>query len=287
MSIASFPTTAEKPADGAARTAEVAAQRAGVEIRPLADLGDIRAACELLDDVWGDGGPVSANLLVGAMSAGSYLTGAYAGGDLVGMCLALWGPPPASVLYSHIAGVSATMRGRDVGSAIKLHQRAAALARGVDTITWTYDPLVARNAHFNIRKLGARPVVYHVDHYGPMRDAINGDDETDRLLVRWQLDSEETRAALARHAAGLEGAPAVVLACGSDGYPQRRGEAGSLLQVSVPADIEQLRRTDPAAARAWRIAVRDTLGDLLSRDATVVDFDRASSAYLLRKDISA
>ena len=80
-----------------------------------------------------------------------------------------------------------TYAGRAVGTAIKLHQRDWALAHGGTAITWTYDPLVARNAHFNLNRLGARPERYLLDVYGELRDDLNRGDPSDRLLVRWSL----------------------------------------------------------------------------------------------------
>ena len=78
---------------------------------------------------------------------------------------------------------------RGIGRALKAHQREWAFAREVGTITWTFDPLIARNAHFNLAVLGARVTDYLVDHYGDMGDAINSGDESDRLHVAWHLAS--------------------------------------------------------------------------------------------------
>ncbi len=79
--------------------------------------------------------------------------------------------------------------GRSVGFALKVHQRAWCLRRDVRVIAWTYDPLIRRNAYFNLVKLGARPVEYLRNFYGVMDDVINGGTETDRMLVHWDLRS--------------------------------------------------------------------------------------------------
>src|SRR4029077_5706779 len=100
-------------------------------------------------------------------------------------------------------------------------------------VEWTFDPLVRRNAYFNLTKLGAEAARYLVDFYGPMDDGINTGDESDRLLIRWDLDSEKTAAAAA-------------------GKPlELRPDASSLL-VPLPDDIVALRREDPELARRWR-----------------------------------
>ena len=83
-------------------------------------------------------------------------------------------------MHSHITGVLPGLQSQGLGRLLKQHQREWALAREVGHITWTFDPLVARNAHFNLRVLGARVTEYLVDHYGPMDDGVNRGDETDR-----------------------------------------------------------------------------------------------------------
>ncbi len=90
-------------------------------------------------------------------------------------------------MHSHITGVLPGLQSRGLGRVLKQHQREWAFARDVGHITWTFDPLVARNAHFNLRVLGARVTEYLVDHYGPMDDGVNRGDETDRLMVSWAL----------------------------------------------------------------------------------------------------
>jgi len=226
---------------------------------------------------------VTPSLLRALSKAGSYVAGAYdcGGGGLIGACVGFFAAPTRQELHSHVAGVSAAARGRSVGRAMKLHQRAWALNQGVTTVTWTFDPLVSRNAYFNLVKLGGTPVQYLPDFYGSMGDAINGNDATDRLLLRWDLAADRvTRAAGGLHqfwdAASLREAGAVTgLDRSADGHPAPRTPDGPTVLVAVPPDIEALRRTDPACARQWRFAVRDALGRLLDQGARVVGFDRA------------
>src|SRR6185312_17408828 len=101
----------------------------------------------------------------------------------------------------HIAGVTRAGAGRHIGYALKLHQRAWALDRGLDTVTWTFDPLVRRNAYFNTVKLAARPVEYLVNFYGEMTDEINVGQGSDRLLVEWPLLASAVVRAAAGHSA--------------------------------------------------------------------------------------
>jgi len=171
-----------------------AARAAGVAVRELAVLADLEAVYRLYDRIWRpdpSNPPVTTEMLRALSKAGNYVAGAYDGDELVGACVGFFSPPADEALHSHIAGVTAAALGRGVGYALKLHQRAWALARGAQTIAWTFDPLVRRNAYFNLAKLAATPAEYLPNFYGGMNDGINGDDETDRLLVHWPLAAPE------------------------------------------------------------------------------------------------
>jgi predicted GNAT superfamily acetyltransferase len=261
----------------AAGQAAAAADGAGVEVRLVTEPADLRAVCRLFDTIWRSDpadAAVTPSLLRALSKAGGYVAGAYDGGGLVGACVGFFAAPTRHELHSHVAGVSAVARGRSVGRAMKLHQRAWALSQGVATITWTFDPLVSRNAYFNLVKLGGTPVQYLPDFYGRMGDAINADDATDRLLLRWDLTAEP--AARPLDAAALrESGAATALGRHPDGRPRPGPADGRIVLVAVPPDIESLRRADPPCARQWRTAVRDVLGPLLERGAAVAGFDRA------------
>src|SRR5207237_5804729 len=108
------------------------------------------------------------------------------------------GTPPSDLhMHSHILGVVPQNERHGLGFDLKQHQRQWCLARGVKVIEWTTDPLVRRNAYFNLTKLGAEAPEYFVNFYGQMRDGINAGEESDRLLIRWHLDSDRAAAAAA------------------------------------------------------------------------------------------
>jgi len=267
-----------------ALAAKAAARRAGVRVRELTDLADLRAAYELYAGIWRPdplNPPVTTDLLRAFVKAENYVAGAFDGNDLVGACVAFFSAPADGALHSHIAGVSASARGRNVGFALKLHQRAWALAHGLSTIMWTFDPLVARNAHFNLNKLAARCTEYLPNFYGSMYDGINGTDESDRVFVRWQLGAPEVVAACMGRTNPMEAAAArasgadLALGISEFGHPVRGRIDSETCLVAVPTDIEALRDRDPAEATRWRHALRDVLGTLLTGGSTVVGFDRA------------
>ncbi|HWD05484.1 MAG TPA: GNAT family N-acetyltransferase [Amycolatopsis sp.] len=260
--------------------AEQAALQANVDIRELDDLSELAAIIELYEEIWRPTAapPVSTELLRALSKAGNYVAAAYDGPKLVGACVGFFAAPVDNALHSHIAGASALVTGRHVGYALKLHQRAWALTHGVHVIEWTFDPLVARNAYFNIAKLGGRPAEYLPNFYGGMDDGINGGDDSDRLLVRWDLVSREVVDACAGVPQSVDTAPvpgaAFALGRGARGGPVAGTAGEGVVLVAVPNDVEKLRISDPRQAKEWRAAVREVLGGLLADGARVTGFDR-------------
>ncbi|WP_018653960.1 hypothetical protein [Actinomadura flavalba] len=248
----------------------------GIEVRVLRSLAEFADVHGLFDAVWRpapEAAPVQVELLAALAHAGNYVAGAYRGGRLVGASVAFFGEPPGVSLHSHIT--AATEPG--VGFALKLHQRTWALERGLSRITWTFDPLVRRNAHFNLGKLAARAEEYLPSFYGVVRDEVNGGDETDRLLAVWPLREPSVIDAVNGEPPAAPVPPGAVTALGErDGRPDRGLVGESTLLVAVPADVEALRRTDPEAARAWRRAVREVLGGLVQDGARITGFHRRS-----------
>ncbi|MFB7915643.1 GNAT family N-acetyltransferase [Streptomyces sp. NPDC056061] len=263
----------------AVAAADLAARRAGVTLTELHGLDEMREACRVLDRVWRPvpGNPlITPELLRVFAHSGSYVVGVHRDGRMIGFCL---GFLATAGLHSHIAGVDDTARGRNVGFAVKLHQRAWALARGITAITWTFDPLISRNAYFNLSKLGAAPSEYLADFYGAMQDEVNAGTETDRLMVRWELAGAHAVAAAAgipRHVAvdDAGGRAVVGLDTKPDGGPAVGRLDGDAVLVRIPTEIEELRRTDPPLARQWRYALREVLGGLMAQGHTVTGFTR-------------
>ena len=284
-------TSMDADLDAAVQAADAAALAAGVSVREVADLGELADVVALYAGIWGRDAnpPVTLELLRAFTKAGNYVGGAFEDGRLVGACVAFFHAPSEDALHSHIAGVSRDVLGRNVGFALKLHQRAWAMLRGVAEIAWTFDPLVSRNAWFNLVKLAARPVEYLPNFYGAMVDTINGEDDSDRLLVRWVLRDPAVVAACSGGTAPASiadetAAGAVVaLGIGSDGGPEPGPLDGTTSLVAVPPDISGLRAADPALAHKWRLAVREALFALVEDGARIAGFDR-SGWYVVRRD---
>jgi predicted GNAT superfamily acetyltransferase len=287
LSLVGAPTVTDL--DHAVRVADEAAQSAGVSVHALTDLADLERVVTLFSDIWGrsDNPPMTLELLRAFTKAGNYVGGAFEDGRLVGACAGFFHAPNEDTLHSHIAGVSRAATGRSIGFALKLHQRAWALTHGIAEIAWTFDPLVSRNAYFNLAKLGAVPTEYLTNFYGAMSDDINGADDSDRLLVRWRLLDPRVALACAGGGRGAvaeeELATGAVLALGisADGEPEQGRLDGATSLVAVPHDIERLRVTDPALAWRWRSAVRHTLTTLVARGDRIDGFDK-SGWYVVR-----
>lgn len=230
-----------------------ASESAHVTVRNLRPAECVTAA-DILTELWG-GTPMGAPLLVAMEHAGTYVAGALREGELVGVCAGFFGPPAARVMHSHVAGVRGASGSTGVGTAMKLHQRAWCLDHGVSEMTWTFDPLVTRNAAFNVRRLGATLDEYLVDFYGQMTDGVNEGQGSDRILVRWHLD-----AALPVQAREPADVP-LVLSVGRDHEPVVAPvpTAASTVAIAVPADVGALRATDGALAALWRYALRDAM----------------------------
>ncbi|KQZ09914.1 hypothetical protein B5M43_002760 [Microbacterium sp. MEC084] len=272
------------PADVAAAAralADEALARAGILLEEAHDAAACRSVSEVLGRVWGRTGAemLDPALLVALTHAGNPVTLALREDEPVGAAMGFCGPP-GTPFHSHIVGLLPEAAGRGAGRAIKLAQRAWCLECGIDAMTWTFDPLVRRNAHFNIRTLGARPAEYLPSLYGEMRDAINAGQDSDRMLVRWDL----TRTPPERGGAvEVDGAHAIA----DEGdvpsaYARPSGDGPALL--ATPTDIEALRRTDPEAARRWRSETRAAFTDLLATGWGVDGFTDAGQYVLRRAD---
>ena len=240
-----------------------------IDIRVLEDMSDLLAAVELFRSIWGfsgDGGPINAELMRAFSLAGGYIAGAYSGDEMVGASAGFMGYREGHAhLHSHISGVAPQQQGKDIGFLLKQHQREWCLARGVDTIEWTFDPLIRRNAYFNLVKLGATVVDFKADFYGEMPDAINAGDPTDRAVASWHLSaSPEDR--------DRDGD--VILQSDEAGRPVVSTARGAVLRAWVPEDSVALRQRDPAAGAAWRLALRDTFGRAINDGYRAVSMTR-------------
>lgn len=230
-----------------------------IEIRTLSTAEEMVDVVGVFQQVWGSPTElVRLEMLMAVAHSGGYVSAAYdttrpgqQHGTILGASLGILArhhDQPA--LHSHVTGLLPGIRHSGVGRTLKMHQRSWALDRDIDWIVWTYDPLVRRNAWFNIAVLGADVHEYLPSFYGTMTDAINAGDESDRLLLAWDVHQELP--AEPRDGSGITGAQL----------------------VPTPEDIVALRRTDPAAVAEWRMSTREALSSALEADRPVLGFTR-------------
>ena len=251
--------------------AHAAAGQAGVELWPLISVEDATAILRVMVATWGE--QIPRETIRALAGSGNVPWGAFDGDELVGYVLGWAAVEPVDGLHEHSHMLAALPGRRDggLGYALKLAQRASCLDRGIALVRWTFDPLVARNAHLNINKLGATCDRFHRDYYGEMPDVINAGDRSDRLVVRWHLEAEPVPAATPTNA---------VVVVGSDGTadaprPIVTGEdqGAEVVSVQIPGDHPALRTADAGLASAWREAVGSALDEFVGGGYEVVAFD--------------
>jgi len=194
---------------------------------------------------------------------------------------------------SHILAVHPNYRNQGIGFSLKRAQWQLVRQQGVDLITWTYDPLLSRNAHLNITRLGGVCGTYLREHYGVMRDGLNAGLPSDRFQLDWWVNSHRVNRRLSRHArrpldlAHYFAAGTAIInptIIGKDGFPisenrlhtdldaDSLGPEIPLLLVEIPADFQTLKASRPDLALEWRIHTRQLFEDLFSRGYLVTDF---------------
>ncbi|GGM90373.1 chorismate synthase [Streptomyces fuscichromogenes] len=244
----------------------------GVSIRTVHDVAGLAAVTDYFSDVWQTprtAPPYPAEVLHSLVHAGGAVHAAYDGARLAGAAVAVFGPDRDT--YSLVAAAD-----QGVGYAVKRAQRDWALDLGARTMRWTFDPLVGRNARFNLVKLGATGTEYLVDFYGPMADGVNDGDESDRLTVTWDLTTDPV--ALGGLGAPFgdrdrEDAPASHRA--PDGEVLARRDLGDrAVWCRVPEDVVRLRAADPALALRWRYAVREVFTTAFAEGFRAVGMSR-------------
>jgi predicted GNAT superfamily acetyltransferase len=236
-----------------------------IRLKHLNTLPELKEAVRLQKDIWGfeDIELLPVRLFVVATKVGGQAIGAFDGDRMIGFLLAIPGlKRGATYLHSHMMGVTASYRNAGVGRLLKLEQRQEALARGIELVEWTFDPLEIKNAYFNIERLGAVVRRYVLNQYGTTTSHLHGGLPTDRCVAEWYLDSPRVRAIVD----GREKVPCDVVE-----------------RIPVPADIEDLRRNDARRARAVQQDVSDRFLECFDRGLAVTGFEKTESlgTYLL------
>jgi predicted GNAT superfamily acetyltransferase len=285
------------------------------KLKILDDANDMQAVEALQRLVWpgNETEVVPIHMMVAVVHNGGLLVGAYPskeaeGGkeELIGFVFGFPGfyhtpDGPRAKHCSHMLAVHPEIRDRGLGFVLKRAQWQMVRHQGVDRITWTYDPLLSRNAHLNIAKLGAVCSTYRREVYGEMRDGINAGLPSDRFEVDWWVNTKRVERRLSKRArrrldlAHYLSAGARIVnpsRIGANGWPQPAGEPvdlpywesdavegqvengkkSALLLLEIPSDFQALRDIDRELALAWRMHTRTLFEDLFSRGYLVTDF---------------
>ena len=231
-----------------------------IKIKPLITIEDQDLGRAVFDHTWAKdaGTEITPNLLQAMVHSGAYLSGAFIGTDCVGAAFAFPATTGGLHLHSHMTAVIENHRDKGIGFLLKIDQWHWAKKNNYKEITWTFDPLVKRNAKLNLLKLGADVSAYYPNFYGEMPDALNAGDESDRLLASWKVQGD---APISRQE---------IIAV----------ESTDIL-IEIPEDIVAIRESDLAENLRWRHKVREQFIEALDKGGQVIGFS-ANSEYVVR-----
>ena len=222
-----------------------------ISIRPLSSLPDQDLGRMIFDKTWAmdAGTEITPNLLQAMIHSGAYLSGAFVDGECVGAAFAFPATTGGLHLHSHMTAVLDSFRDKGIGYALKVDQYKWAKQNNYKEITWTFDPLVARNAKLNVLKLGVDISAYYPNFYGDMPDELNAGDESDRVMAILKVvgDAPTPRTAISA--------------------PEK-----SAVLIAIPDDIVAIRGKDLAENLRWRRSVRDEFVSALARGGKVIGF---------------
>ena len=229
-----------------------------INIRQVETFAEMRAVEEMQKEVWGipDLDVVPVTHLIAAQAAGGVLLGAFDGRTLMGFVYGFVAQEDGEIAHhSHMLAVKHAYRNFNLGYKLKLAQREAVLAQGINLITWTFDPLQSLNAHFNFAKLGVISDRYLVNFYGEEAASFLHQSGTDRLWVKWMLNSERVVKRLIK----IDVAPE---------------DPADKLLIEIPGDINTIQQQSPELAREWRERTRRAFTEAIDAGYVVFDFFR-------------
>ncbi len=276
-------------------------------IRLLETPEDMELVEELQRIVWpgSETDVIPSHLLITFAHNGGLVLGAYVDEKLVGFTFGFPGlyqvpDGPRPKHCSHELGVHPDYRNSGIGFALKRAQWQMVRQQGIDRITWTYDPLLSRNAHLNIARLGSVCNTYLREVYGQMRDGLNIGLPSDRFQVDWWVNTRRVERRLGRRsrpaldlaqfdAANIPGLYNVFTSpAGFIRPPERFPIPGdALLLAEIPSDFMRLKEADFDLARAWRMFTREVFETCFDVGYLVTDFiydktgDYPRSLYVL------
>ena len=231
-----------------------------IQVRELDNLQDQDFGRNIFDITWSmdAGTEITPNLLQAMVHSGSYLSGAFIDNKIVGAAFAFPATNGGLHLHSHMTAVLPEYRDKGVGYALKIDQWNWAKKQNYSYLSWTFDPLVRRNAKLNIAKLGVDISAYFPNFYGDMPDALNAGDESDRLMVSWRTDIDAPKAR----------------------ELITKPETGDIL-IEIPEDIVAIRSKNQSESMKWRRQVREQFMAAFEKNGKVIGFS-VNNEYVVR-----
>ena len=231
-----------------------------IKIRGLENLQDQDSGRKIFDITWAmtAGTEITPNLLQAMVHSGAYLSGAFIDTKIVGAAFAFPATKNGLHLHSHMTAVLPEFRDKGVGYALKTDQWNWAKKKKYSHLSWTFDPLVRRNAKLNIAKLGVNISAYFPNFYGDMPDSLNAGDESDRLMVSWRTDVDAPKAR----------------------ELITNTEPGDIL-IEIPEDIVAIRSNNQSESMKWRRQVREQFLAAFEKNGKVIGFS-ANNEYVVR-----
>ena len=231
-----------------------------IQVRELDNLQDQDFGRNIFDITWSmdAGTEITPNLLQAMVHSGSYLSGAFIDNKIVGAAFAFPATNGGLHLHSHMTAVLPEFRDKGVGYVLKIDQWNWAKKQNYSYLSWTFDPLVRRNAKLNIAKLGVDISAYFPNFYGDMPDALNAGDESDRLMVSWRTDIDAPKAR----------------------ELITKPETGDIL-IEIPEDIVAIRSKNQSESMKWRRQVREQFLAAFEKNGKVIGFS-ANNEYVVR-----
>lgn len=272
-----------------------------VTIRDLETFDDLQQVESVEREVWGlaDIDVLPLTMVIATRAAGNIWLGAFDKDRLVGFAFGFLGIEHGRVmLHSHMLAVLDEYRDLHLGLKLKLAQRERTLAAGIPEMTWTFDPLQSKNAHFNFAKLGTVSNSYRIDFYGPETSSVLHRNGTDRLWVRWPLASRRVSERIQgkdHRAEWLDTLSRLspLIRFNGDGHPVRTDLSAALsrqrIAIEVPGDIAAIEKKDFALAVRWREDTRWAFTEAIKAGFFVAEFCRTvrgmqgPGVYLLEK----
>ncbi|TAM80625.1 MAG: GNAT family N-acetyltransferase [Acidobacteria bacterium] len=239
-------------------------------VRPCKTVEDFASCVSLQKEIWGypDREIYPARMFLNISRTGGNVVGAFTDeGSLAAFVVSV----PAwrkrhRYFYSLLLGVLPAHENRGLGRLLKVAQRKAALRAGIEHIEWTFDPMRAKNAYFNIVRLGAIARRYCPDYYGPILGKLQRELPSDRLVAEWPLKSARVRKALAEKSS----------------RPAKKVASAS---VTIPLDLDALVSRKPAQAREWQASVRGQLQACFTQKLAITGFEKTETEarYILNR----